>query len=286
MPGPVRGYALETEMKKYLLGTAAAIAIAVATPAAAADMGARMPMKAPPPVVAVWTWTGFYVGINGGYGWGDSKWSLLPGGLNEGTHHTDGGTIGGQIGYNWQFGNWVVGLEAQGNWADFNGSNVSIVAPLATNRTKIDAFGLFTGKVGYAFNNVLVYATGGAAVQSVDYSWSSLGLVRGTADETRWGATVGAGLEYAFTPNVSAGVQYNHLFMGNKDVTFSPLPNASDRVRLDSDVFTARLNYRFGGPAVPAGLFLCLLSLSEYHLRCVGSVRKFALWMSCTTASF
>ena len=70
-------------MKKYLLGTAALIALAVATPAAAADMGARYPMKAPPPVAQVWNWTGFYVGINGGYGWGESRWSLLPAGLNE-----------------------------------------------------------------------------------------------------------------------------------------------------------------------------------------------------------
>jgi outer membrane immunogenic protein len=237
-------------MKKYLLGSAALVVLAAVTPASAADMGMRMPYKAPPPVVAVWNWTGFYIGANGGYGWGDSKWSLLPGGLNEGTHHPNGGTIGGQIGYNWQFGSFVVGLEAQGNWADFNGSNVSLVAPLATNRTNIDAFGLFTGKVGYAFNNVLVYATGGAAVQSVDYRWSSLGVTRGTADETRWGATVGAGLEYAFTPNWSAGVQYNHMFMGRKDVAFGPLPNATDRIRLDTDVFTGRINYRFGGPAV------------------------------------
>jgi outer membrane immunogenic protein len=240
------------EMKKYLLGTVALVALAVATPAAAADLGARYPVKAPPPVAAVWSWTGFYVGVNGGYGWGDSKWSLLPAGLNEGTHHTDGGTIGGQIGYNWQIGPWVVGLEAQGNWADFDGSNVSLVAPGFTNRTNIDAFGLFTGKVGYAFNNFMVYATGGAAVQSVDYRYFTTagGVTAGTADETRWGATVGAGFEYAFAPSWSAGLQYNHMFMGNRDVNFAPAPNASDRIRLDTDVFTGRVNYRFGGPAI------------------------------------
>jgi outer membrane immunogenic protein len=241
-------------MKKYLLGTAALIALAVATPAAAADLGARYPMKAPPQVAAVWTWTGFYVGINGGYGWGESRWSLLPAGLNEGTHHTDGATVGGQIGYNWQIGGgpWVVGLEAQGNWADFQGSNVSLLGAATSNRTSIDAFGLFTGKVGYAFNNFMVYATGGAAVQSVDYRWftTANNITGGTADETRWGATVGAGFEYAFAPNWSAGVQYNHMFMGNRDVTFAPAPNFSDRVRLDTDVFTGRVNYRFGGPAL------------------------------------
>lgn len=242
---------LESKMKKYLLGTAALAALAVATPAGAADMGMRMPVKAPPAIAQVWTWTGFYIGGNAGYGWGRSRWDLQPTGLSEGSHDPNGGTVGGQIGYNWQFGgNWVVGLEAQGNWADFTGSNTSIVASPAVNRTHIDAFGLFTGKLGYAFNNVLVYATGGAAVQSVDYRWSLLGLTRGTADETRWGATVGAGIEYAFAPNWSVGAQYNHMFMGRDDVTFGPAPNATDRIRLDNDVVTGRINYRFGGPAI------------------------------------
>lgn len=245
---------LETEMKKYLLGTAALVALAIATPAAAADMGARMPMKAPPMMAPVWNWTGFYIGINGGYGWNDSRWTLQPGGFGDGSHGADGGTVGGQIGYNWQFGGWVVGLEAQGNWADFSGSHNSpiFLAPSVTNRTKIDAFGLFTGKVGYAWNNVMVYAKGGAAVQSVDYDrrFTVGGATISTADEVRWGGAVGAGLEYAFTPNWSAGIEYNHMFMGRRDVSFAPAPNVVERVRLDSDVFTGRINYRFGGPAL------------------------------------
>jgi outer membrane immunogenic protein len=238
-------------MKKYLLGTVALVAL-VATPAAAADLGARYPMKAPPPVAAVWNWTGFYVGINGGYGWGRSRWELLPAGLSEGSHDIDGGTVGGQIGYNWQIGPWVLGLEAQGNWADFSGSNVSTLFPATTNRTNVDAFGLFTGKVGYAWDNVMVYAKGGAGVQSVDYSYftTATGVTGGTADETRWGASVGAGFEYAFTPNWSAGLEYNHMFMGRRDVAFSPAPNVTDRIKLDTDVFTGRINYRFGGPAL------------------------------------
>lgn len=240
-------------MKKFLLGTVALVALAVATPAAAADLGARYPVKAPPMMAPVWNWTGFYVGINGGYGWGRSNWALLPAGLNEGSHDPSGGTVGGQIGYNWQFGSWVLGLEAQGNWADFKGSNASLVAPLFTNQTKIDAFGLFTGKVGYAWDNVMVYAKGGAAVQSVDYSYfrTATGVAGGTADQTRWGAAVGAGVEYAFTPNWSAGLEYNHMFMGRHDVTFAPAPNLTDRIKLDTDVFTGRINYRFGGPAMP-----------------------------------
>jgi outer membrane immunogenic protein len=238
-------------MKKYLLGTAALLAVAAATPALSADLGMRY--KAPPQVMEpVWTWTGFYAGINGGWGWGDSRWQLQPGVLNEGTHAVDGGTVGGQIGYNWQFGAFVVGLEAQGNWADFRGSNVSLVFPLVTNRTNVDAFGLFTGKVGYAWNNFMVYAKGGAAVQSIDYNrFTTIGGVSlGTASETRWGGSAGVGAEWAFTPNWSAGVEYNHMFMGSRDITFAPAPNATDRIRLDSDVFTGRINYRFGGPPI------------------------------------
>ena len=144
-------------MKKLstVLGALAAI-VAISAPAAAADM--RMPMKAPAPVAAVFSWTGFYVGINGGWGWGRSRWDLQPLGLNEGSARVDGGTVGGQIGYNWQMGSWVFGLEAQGNWADFEGQRTSLVFPAITNRTRIDAFGLFTGKLGYAWDTFMLYA--------------------------------------------------------------------------------------------------------------------------------
>ena len=236
-------------MKKLstVLGALAAV-VAISAPAAAADM--RMPMKAPAPVAAVFSWTGFYVGINGGWGWGRSRWDLQPLGLSEGSARVDGGTVGGQIGYNWQMGSWVFGLEAQGNWADFEGQRVSLLFPAITNRTRIDAFGLFTGKIGYAWDTFMLYAKGGAAVESLDYRYFNTvtGVTGGRADDTRWGASAGVGLEWAFAPNWSAGLEYNHLFMGRHNVTFTPAPNVTDRVRLDTDVFTARLNYRFGGP--------------------------------------
>ena len=87
----------------------------------------------------------------------------------EGSHDATGGTVGGQVGYRWQAGTWVFGLEAQGNWADFSGSNASLVFPGFRNHTNVDAFGLFTGQVGYAVNNVLLYVKGGAAVTSNSY---------------------------------------------------------------------------------------------------------------------
>ena len=82
----------------------------------------------------------------------------------EGCHDATGAVAGGQIGYRWQAGAWVFGLEAQGDWADLKGSNVSLFVPGFHQPLQIDAFGLFTGQVGYAWNNVLCYVKGGAAV--------------------------------------------------------------------------------------------------------------------------
>ena len=146
---------------------------------------------------------------------------------------------------------WVFGLEAQGNWADFKGSNVSAIFPSTTNQTKIDSFGLFTGQIGYAWDRALFYVKGGAAVTDNKYTSITTGVGGGvdTANETRWGAAVGAGFEYAFAPGWSLGFEYDHLFMGNNDVV-SNAGFIADHIKEDVDLFTARVNYKFGGPVV------------------------------------
>src|SRR5438132_3853579 len=155
-------------MRKLLLGTASLLAIGLAAPASAADLAARPYTKAPPPMVAaVYDWTGFYIGANGGLGSSRKCWaSIVPNLLigPEGCHDATGGTAGGQIGYRWQASSWVFGIEGQGNWADFRGSNVSVFDPTLRNDSRIDAFGLFTGQVGWAANDGLFYIKGGAAV--------------------------------------------------------------------------------------------------------------------------
>ncbi|HMM91332.1 outer membrane protein [Bradyrhizobium sp.] len=245
-------------MKKILLMTTGLIALGI-VPAAAADLAARPYTKAPV-AVALYDWSGFYIGANGG--WGTSHNCLTNTAIfgvpvtptSEGCHDADGGTVGGQIGYRWQAGNWVFGVEAQGNWADFNGSN--IVVPFAENRTKIDAFGLFTGQVGYAANNVLFYVKGGAAVTNSRHEGVIASIVIDRAEHTRWGGAVGAGVEYAFAPNWSFGVEYNHLFMGTENSNFSGVGllagvnTRNEDIKQDADIVTARINYRFGGPAV------------------------------------
>jgi outer membrane immunogenic protein len=156
----------------------------------------------------------------------------------------------------------VFGLEAQGDWADLKGSNVSLFIPAWTNNSKIEAFGLFTGQVGYAWNNVLWYVKGGAAVTDDKYrgTVTATGALFDSASETRWGGVVGTGLEFGFAPNWSIAVEYDHLFMGNRGVTFTSagvlagIPAGSifrtDSIRQDVDMVTARINYRFGGPVV------------------------------------
>jgi outer membrane immunogenic protein len=248
-------------MKKLVL--AASVLVLGTAAASAADLAPRY-YKAPPPMVAaMYDWSGFYAGINGGWGTSRNCWTrtatlgvaIAP--AAEGCHNSSGGTVGGQLGYRWQAGPWVFGLEAQGNWADFSGSNVSLLfGGLATNRTRIDAFGLFTGQVGYAWNNLLGYVKGGAAV--TDNRYEGLATLTGTvtdrASDTRWGATVGAGIEYGFAPNWSAALEYDHLFMGRNNYAMtSVVTGANTRnvdISQDADLVTVRLNYRFGGPVV------------------------------------
>ncbi|MDP1867376.1 MAG: outer membrane beta-barrel protein [Bradyrhizobium sp.] len=252
------------QSKFLTLLAGAALSLGLASAASAADMAARPYTKAPAPIaVAMYNWSGFYVGVNGGGGWSRKCWDInslfgvavVPS-VAEGCHDASGGTVGGQVGYRWQTNAWVFGLEAQGNWADFNGSNVSLVFPLASNRSKIDAFGLFTGQVGYAFNNMLLYVKGGAAVTNDKYDGftTATNVVFDRASETRWGAVVGVGGEFGITSNVSIAVEYNHLFMGHRDIAFTAVPVAfasrTDRIRQDVDMVTARLNYKFGGPVV------------------------------------
>ncbi|WFU20861.1 outer membrane beta-barrel protein [Bradyrhizobium sp. CB1717] len=234
--------------KNLLLAAVSLVALSAAAPALAADLAARPYTKAPAMVAAIYDWSGFYIGINGGGGSSHATWDFVGVG-REGSHDATGGTVGGQIGYRWQSGQWVFGVEGQGNWADFSGDNQS--ALFATrNRTKIDAFGLITGQVGYAWNNVLIYVKGGAAVVSDKYEISALGggLLASTSD-TRWGGTVGAGLEYGFAPNWSVGVEYNHIFLSDKDVTFAGFAG-TERIRQDVDMGLVRLNYKFGGPLI------------------------------------
>jgi outer membrane immunogenic protein len=255
-------------MKKFLLGTVGLVALGMVSPASAADLAARPYTKAPPPMmVAMYDWSGFYIGLNGGGGWSHKCWDntvflgIVHPAVAEGCHDATGGTVGGQIGYRWQASSWVFGVEAQGNWADFTGSNQSLqLLGVTSNRSTIDGLGLFTGQVGYAWNSALLYVKGGAAVTHDKYQGFVTGgtnFVLDNASETRWGGVIGAGLEFGFAPNWSVGVEYDHLFMGTRDVGFTtvilPFADRTDRIHQDVDMVTVRLNYKFGMGKGPVG---------------------------------
>jgi outer membrane immunogenic protein len=249
-------------MKRFLI--AAAGVVAFAAPALAADMAPapRAYTKAPPIVAAVYDWSGFYIGANGGWGQANRDPHITVAGIDVDLGRDSGnggGTVGGQVGYRWQASSWVFGVEAQGNWADITGSHTLTVfgvpIPGVVGRSRLDAFGLFTGQVGYAWNNALFYVKGGFAVTDNRFDVDVLGVnVLTSNNQTRTGGTVGAGFEYGFTPNWSVAVEYDHLFEGNNNANFSTVPGGvfvgTANIRGDVDLVTARINYRFGGPVV------------------------------------
>ncbi len=248
-------------MKKLLLGTVGLMALGVAAPASAADMAPRPYTKAPPPMVApIYDWTGFYIGANGG--WAQSHncvdFITAAGTLASGCGDRSGGVFGGQIGYRWQTNQFVFGLEAQGDWANLSNTHASLFNSSLSTRVKTDGIGLFTGQLGWAWNASLLYVKGGAAVTSnrFDIFDNVTGVDLVSASSTRWGGALGVGWEYGFAPNWSVGIEYDHLFMGDANNSFSVVDPRlaavlNDRIRQDVDMVTVRFNYRFGGYGAP-----------------------------------
>jgi outer membrane immunogenic protein len=244
-------------MKKFLMGAAGLLALGMAAPATAADMAVKAPPPAPLPVI--YNWTGFYIGGNGGWGQNRDCRRNVTNAVDLGCYDANGGVAGGQIGYRWQASSWVFGLEAQGDWADLSGSTQNRGNVNNHLHSKLDGFGLFTGQVGYAWNSVLFYAKGGAAVTSTNFSFVDNTTNQVTASlnaSNRWSPTVGVGLEFGFAPNWSAAIEYDHIFEGSHDVTFvnrNGVPLAATyHTGGDTDLIMGRINYHFGwgGPQV------------------------------------
>lgn len=235
---------------------ALALSAVLATPAMAADM--RMPVKAPPPAPPplVYNWTGFYIGAHVGYGWGDVRQIHSVRRDPLGAHDIDGFFGGGQVGFDYQVGAWVFGVEADFSGADLSGSHVDPIF-FGTQVSKVEWFGTATGRIGYAWDRVLLYAKGGAAW--ADDVYTITGGVRpgffAETDKTKSGWTAGAGLEYGFAPNWSVKLEYNYLDFGTaKWVTFVPngsMPFAHD---IDQHFHAVKvgINYRFGGAPIAA----------------------------------
>jgi outer membrane immunogenic protein len=227
-------------MKKFLLGTVAVVALGL-SPAVAADM--RMPVKAPAQVYApIYNWTGLYLGLHAGYGFGGNSNLGLPGfSGNDG----DGFLGGAQIGFDYQFApNWVAGIEGQISWVD--GDN-SWTAPGFALTRQADWLGSLTGRLGYTWGPGMLYIKGGAAWTNDDYTLLIGGVpgafTGGGSNSTGW--TLGAGLEYMFAPSWSAKFEYQYYDFGNTTLV-GPAPFATG-VSVDNNIHTVKLgvNYRF-----------------------------------------
>jgi len=244
---------------KIVTVLAAAFSLGVVQAASAADM----PVKAPivrAPVVMPFSWTGLYVGANAGAAWIRDCFTYQSGsslGLDDGCQSASSFIGGGQIGFNWQTGTWVFGIEGSGDWAKLESNAVSPSFGGDTIYTKTDSLFLATVRAGYAWDRYLAYVKGGAAFVPSDYwrNFTGSSTTFATASETRIGWTVGAGLEYAFLPswpNWSAAVEYDYIGGGTRTITqtytgggcVGGVPCNED-IKQDVQMVTLRLNYRF-----------------------------------------
>jgi outer membrane immunogenic protein len=222
-------------MKSRLILAGIAAALLTAPAARAADI-VHPSYKAPAYVApAAANWTGFYLGINGGYGFGSSDWddpaiSLDP----------SGGLAGATLGYNWQTGSWVWGLEGDIDWADIKGDTA---CGIGTCETKAEWLGTARLRVGYAgWNNWLPYFTGGAAFAGLKADNSLSGT---TASKTQLGWTAGVGVEYAFRSNWSAKIEYLYADLGSFDCSTACSLVTPDNVSFKVNLIRAGINYRF-----------------------------------------
>jgi outer membrane immunogenic protein len=219
-------------MKRLVLAGVSAVAVVTMMASAhAADMPRRsaMPAKAPMYMAPGYNWTGVYAGINGGYGWGTSNFSAP---LSTGDFNTKGGQIGGTLGYNYQAGQVVFGLEGDLDWSDVKGSAACGALNCETKNTWL---GTARGRIGYAFDRFMPYVTGGLAVGGVKNSATGLG----SSTTTKAGYALGGGLEAALTGPWTAKVEYLYADLGD-----SSAPSGAD-ASFKSNTVRAGLNYRF-----------------------------------------
>ncbi len=219
-------------MKKFLL---AALLAGVASSAMAADLPSKKhaPAVAPVYVAPVFTWTGFYGGLNAGYGWGGN-----PGGVFQGPV---GGMFGGTAGYNYQLGQFVIGAEGDFDWAGMRNDNTF---GRASSRMSVDSMLTARARAGVALDRALIYLTGGYAGAEVTGSVFDVGNgVFQSSSGWRNGGVIGAGLEYAFTNNISAKAEYLYAPLSSASY-FGGTADASGS-RLDISTIRTGLNYKF-----------------------------------------
>jgi outer membrane immunogenic protein len=236
-------------MRRAMLAFGLAGATMWGSAAMAADIN-RPVYKAPPAGVlpAAYDWTGFYIGGHIGYGWAKNTFTdpFVPFSVSD--SNANGIMGGGQVGYNYQIGQFVIGVEGDMSGTGIKGGPAVLGANFNTN---VDWTATATGRAGLAFDRWLVYAKGGAAWAHDRYS-TNFYTFPGTVEltDTRFGWTVGAGVEYAFAPQWSAKLEYNYMDFGTKNVAFAPgrLTDVNQQI----NAVKLGVNYKFGGSPIVA----------------------------------
>jgi outer membrane immunogenic protein len=261
-------------MKKILLAGAALIASV--TMASAADLPSRKGAPLAPMYAPAFSWTGFYAGVHAGYGWGDQNTGRFGnsagfnGAVNAGTtplsfgSDVDGFIGGGQIGYNYQMNSIVVGVEADLSFSDIKGtSNVNLPGAggfspsSSSSRQEMDWFGTARVRLGFTpVNRLLVFATGGLAFGDVSYktrvTYNPIagGDFFGASSDTRTGWTLGGGLEYALTNNLTIKGEYLYYDLGKQNTVLTdpvrfPADSLTYRNETKGNIVRAGINYKF-----------------------------------------
>lgn len=222
-------------MKRLLILTTALAGLGLFGQVAnAADLARPAPRVAYPtkaPEYRAYDWTGFYAGINGGYGWGSSRFSA------DGTNTSpEGALLGGTIGYNYQWGQTVFGIESDFDWNNAKGTSACTLGA-GLCRTSTDWLGTTRLRLGYAADRFMPYVTGGAAYGNVKASLPGTGL---SDDTTKLGWTVGGGAEYAFTPNWTVKAEYLYVDLGKLNCAA-----CTSNVKFNENIVRAGINYKF-----------------------------------------
>jgi outer membrane immunogenic protein len=217
------------------------LAALAAGSAVASDMppSRRMPPPRAPAYVPFFSWNGFYLGINGGYAWGQSNWTNTVTAVTTGDFNVSGGTIGGTVGYNIQTGALVFGLEGDFDWSNIKGTSTTNCATGC--ETANGWLGTFRGRIGYAFNRFLPYVTGGLSFG--DIKATAVGF--GSASATNVGWTVGGGIEHAFAGNWSVKLEYLYVDLGTATCDAACSGTVPIDVTFKSHLLRGGLNYKF-----------------------------------------
>ena len=234
-------------IRKFLVSTVALVAVS------SAALAADLPSRAPPPVYVppppIFTWTGFYVGLEAGDQFGRSSTAFITGAGAQPSYNPNGFIGGGFAGYNYQISQFVVGIEGNVDGSTYHGSATDpVTGALRSTREVVD--GSVRGRIGYAWDRLLFFGTGGLAIASIRNT-TSLGAATDVFNVGRVGWTGGGGIEYAFDNNWAVRGEYLYSDYGH--ITEFEATTTGDTIRkheTDNKVMIG-LSYKFGPPAPP-----------------------------------